>query len=405
VVTNSITTGPSPAYAFESEASDTDDPMLLARSGSLRGEGIVEHAVGVSVLLLSTLAGAFLLVSSAIHLNRAVSVSGAIVPSQERAVHARASGVIDSVLVRPGDSVASGTVIALLDSRAVRSQLDELDREAEAARLDVVSAKRALPLDSERLEAELQLASAGELRARAQLTAARLEAGWTSRGVRDSTTADTMHVGVAGALASSAEAAARVRLARSAINGLQARSVEIERIETNLKRLEGRRRHLLEELDLAAVRTPVSGIVVSEDLENLVGQRVEVGQPLLSIASHREWRAWVFVREAEAHFVHAGQNAELMIEGAPNERPVRLRGVVARVADQPARGEVAGAAVPSSSNAGTLYRVEIQLPSLGATAYDGRLRYGVSVHGQIITARTRLISFLLGHFLPADDAK
>lgn len=90
----------------------------------------------------------------------------------------RVSGVVEAVLVKPGQRVKKGTVLLRLDRTILRASLDEAAAEQARAQADADDARRELDRARELFErtvsstTELEAAALREARARAALSAA-----------------------------------------------------------------------------------------------------------------------------------------------------------------------------------------------------------------------------------------
>lgn len=132
-------------------------------------------------------------VAAAVHGTPAASggmrLTGSTSARRRSQVAAAASGMVESMLVREGDMVAEGAVIARLDSRMARLQLDQANAalaggraqlagaEREVKRLSALAARNAVP------RAELERAETAVDGAKAQVAAHRAAVGMAKRNV------------------------------------------------------------------------------------------------------------------------------------------------------------------------------------------------------------------------------
>ncbi len=95
------------------------------------------------------------------------------------ALTTRVSGVVESVLVRPGQQVRKGAILLRLDATVLRARLDEAAAELTRAEADEADAKRDLDRAQELFDrtvsstSELDAARTRHLRAQATVTAAK----------------------------------------------------------------------------------------------------------------------------------------------------------------------------------------------------------------------------------------
>jgi Barrel-sandwich domain of CusB or HlyD membrane-fusion len=74
-----------------------------------------------------------------------------------------------------------------------------------------------------------------------------------------------------------------------------------------------------EELERTKLRSPISGLVVSGDLSQLIGTAVQRGQVLFEIAPLDAYRVILEVDEREVRSVEPGQKGELVVTAMPNQ--------------------------------------------------------------------------------------
>jgi hypothetical protein len=74
-----------------------------------------------------------------------------------------------------------------------------------------------------------------------------------------------------------------------------------------------------EELERIKLRSPISGLVVSGDLSQLIGTSVQRGQVLFEIAPLDTYRVILDVDEREVRSIEPGQTGELIVSALPNQ--------------------------------------------------------------------------------------
>jgi uncharacterized membrane protein len=74
-----------------------------------------------------------------------------------------------------------------------------------------------------------------------------------------------------------------------------------------------------EQLERIKLRAPISGLVVSGDLSQLIGASVQRGQILFEIAPLDAYRVILDVDEREVRSVEAGRTGELVVSALPNQ--------------------------------------------------------------------------------------
>lgn len=160
---------------------------------------------------------------------------------------------------------------------------------------------------------------------------------------------------------------------------------EIDRLEQAIDTLEQRlRRHVL--------RAPVNGVILSEELDQLVGQHVVAGQLLFELGSIDSWKATLEIPERAVDPIRVGDPVKLTVPALAKLEswiPEKLTATVTFVGSEPT-----SASTPSRS----VYRLHASLEGArpGAEA-SKHLRRGMSVDAKIITRSARAVDLLIRH--------
>jgi membrane fusion protein, multidrug efflux system len=183
-----------------------------------------------------------------------VKVTGTLVPAQRSDVASQASGRVIAVMVRPGDAVETGDVLAQIDRASLELQLAQQQATASATRVQLEGSRQQL----ERTE---QLANQG------LATPSALEQ------------------------------------ARASTSALQS---QLDALETAVETAQLG-------LDNATVEAPFSGIVASRSVEP--GQTIQAGTPLFSVVNleRMEFNAAASVNSSA--LVNSGQTAAVTVTG------------------------------------------------------------------------------------------
>jgi len=317
----------------------------------------------------------------------AVEGEGAIEPSVRCQVRARVAGVVDSVLVVEGQRVAAGQVLVLVDDLPWRQELAKLDLERQAQEEQLIALgcriageQRVCEAGIVRAERELALAQAARGRVLAE---AELEGGlrdllrdWQRRPIQEL-------VPVRQATAQVEAARAQLHLARTELSALDGREREVAALKERRDKLLVERERVVAEMEDAAIRSPVSGTVLTGQLQQLVGGRLQRGQAILELAGEEGWLARVEVDERDRPRVRPGQPARVYARAFPHMEYRLFSGTVTQVAEQPT--------APSSS-----YAAEIALadPTVRRNGQRYQVRDGMTVTARIVVDRGRIASLV-----------
>lgn len=200
-------------------------------------------------------------------LRETVKVTGTLVPARQAEVASQASGRVMAVLVRAGDTVSEGDVIAQIDRATLELQLNQQRATAEATRAQLESSQQQL----ERTE----------------------------------------QLGTQGLASPSALEQARSSTAALQAN-LTALEIAVESAELALSN--------------ATVKSPLDGVVASRSVEP--GQTISAGTPLFSIVNLDQMVFEAAASVNSSAFVAAGQSATISVTGLGGQE---FTGTVTRV--------------------------------------------------------------------------
>jgi RND family efflux transporter MFP subunit len=310
----------------------------------------------------------------ATEISTTLSLTATVISLQETRVQSKVSGYLESVAVRPGDSIRAGQVVAVVE----HSQLDAQVRQAQQAAVAAVSAVRsaraaAAAADAQvanavaaqrRAEADLGNARAAVDKAKAQLNVAAatqsrmatlLQQGFVAQQAADQANADlqSAQAGVAAAEAEVRVSQASLDQAKAQLRASQAQQeAAAAQVSTQQAQAAGLAA-ALQNAQLtqagATIRAPLSGIVVNRSLDP--GAYVSPGAtaPILTVADLDHIAVVVNVSEASMGAVRSGGTARVSVDAFPGRV---FKGVV---------GRIAGGVDPDTRTA----QVEIDVPNPG----------------------------------------
>ncbi len=161
---------------------------------------------------------------------------------------------------------------------------------------------------------------------------------------------------------------------------------ELELLEQSARAVEERLRRL-------TILAPAAGVVLTEELDRLVGQNVAEGQLLFEIGSAEAWKAVLEVPEREIDPIRLGDPVKLSIPAIADTGswlPESLPATVTFIGSEPT-----GASTPSRS----LYRIYAELDTAGIDLERrARFRRGMTVEAHVVTRSARAIDLLMRHF-------
>jgi RND family efflux transporter MFP subunit len=283
-----------------------------------------------------------------------LSLTASIVAEREARVFSRVAGYLESVLVRPGDNVRTGQVVAVVEHSQLDAQVLQAEQAALAARSGVATAQASLVAASAQIvnaqaarrkaDADLQSARAALDRAKAQLGVAQAAHTRISTLFRDGLIAQSAVDSARGDLQSAQAgvdaAEAQIRVVQAQIEQAEAQ-IRVAQAQENAAASQVRTQQAqaasldasLQNARLAqasaTIRAPWAGIVVSRSLDS--GALVSAGgsTPIVSIADLDVVAVVVNVAEASMSTLRRGSTAVIGVDAFPGRV---FKGRVGRIA-------------------------------------------------------------------------
>ncbi|WP_029895369.1 efflux RND transporter periplasmic adaptor subunit [Desulfohalovibrio reitneri] len=239
-------------------------------------------------------------------------------------IGARSTGEIEDMLVRIGDRVQKGDLIAVIDSREEKAQLDESNARLARARAELERVRRVYPLQIEEAEAELRLSQAElefaekTLRRQKRLVEQDLQAvEELDKAERDARTA-----------------AKRVAARQATLRRLN------EEYERELNKAGESVREAQAALESARVRisyteihSPIDGIVSQVTAQE--GETVVSGlqvSNLITVLDPTRLEMWIYVDETDVGQVERGMPVEFTVDAHPD---TTFHGTIDRIYPEP----------------------------------------------------------------------
>jgi multidrug resistance efflux pump len=231
---------------------------------------------------------------------------------QQAVVRPEVTGQLAEVLVREGDQVRAGQVLARLD----RSEL-QADLEMTQARIERAEAELDLLLDGPEKE---HVAQARERVKAAQAEVSHLRARHErlQRLREEGLVAADLYEQVRKELRVS-EGSLRAARDEARLVEKGARPEKIDSARAEVARLQTQAADLLRQLAACELRAPIDGVVVTPDLSQRLGQRIPSGGELMEIADVSELQPEIRVAEREIGDVRVGQEIRFKLAAYPDE--------------------------------------------------------------------------------------
>ena len=224
-------------------------------------------------------------------------------------IGARATGTIDRMLVKVGDQVAKGQLVAVIDRRELRAQEAEASARLASARAELARVRGVYPLAIDQAEAELDeaQAQAAYLKGNAERLAALYADKYVSRDEAENARQQ-------------AEAQAQLVAARSANLDRQwhESAEEQNKAEMAVRQNEATLESLRVRVSYTEIKSPIDGVVSQVTAQE--GETIVAGLQvanLITVLDPQRLEMWVYVDETDVGQVQPGQKVEFKVDAYP----------------------------------------------------------------------------------------
>jgi HlyD family secretion protein len=226
-------------------------------------------------------------------------------------IGARATGTIERMLVKVGDSVKKGQLVAVIDSRELRSQEEEAGTQLATAEAELTRVRKVYPLQIRE--------------ARAQLAQARAQGDYLSSNYQ------RQRVLLQDGVISQDDLENARQKARAQADQVMVLQATLERLRSEFRQQEKKARFAVENAraSLKAIRirisytrieSPIAGIV--SDVTAQEGETIVAGLQvanLITVLDPNRLEMWVYVDETDVGQVRSGQKVEFRVDAYPDK--------------------------------------------------------------------------------------
>ncbi len=341
------------------------------------------------------------------HLGMDITVEGqgVIEPTVRYEVKVQRSGLIQKVYVHHEDHVELGDLMLSLDDTDLRSELTQIEQEL------IMNQSRRVALDAE-LERERAVLETDVTRAEMAYETARLQLLQIQKEYQiyhkyspyrlDGSVRPTLETLMPIRLHQTRVHRAEVDIeyAKRRLNALESRKQELRSLAQVYEKLQVDRRLIQTHLNNLKVYAPVSGTVLTRDLDKRTGDRLQAGDAVVELAELDGWRAEVMIQEVDLPKVHVGQVVRLYVNAFPHMTYKVFEG---EVTDVPRKPELIKP-VEAGADFGGMRRVyPVKVRVLDPYVSDGEkvysLAYGMGVDAKIVTERGPIVDLIWKKFL------
>lgn len=347
----------------------------------------VRRAPRLFLVVVATLTLTAIVAAAYVEISLTVDAVGTVTPAFVGIGRASEAGLVSSILVSNGQLVEKGEALLLLEESSIRSESERLaiDLSQQLAELRGLEATRPYLLRS---QADRAAALARDVTiARASVVERMLEHmpnqnvdSALGRYVRGNSLA--VDVAIANLIAAQRQQSA----AEASLTQAQLDSSDYWRLRYSIAKSKWQLRELSVAKGRLAIYSPISGTVLTDRLDRLLGTQVRPGDALIEVGRLTDWQVELILPERDAHNVQRGQRVLVELPAVSALDGRQLRGNVASIGLQALSSrEVSDAMITAGSGSST-FRVLVDLDSTEAAVLrQHRLRRGFVVRARIVT--------------------
>lgn len=347
------------------------------------------------LLVILVVAGVLLalagLLSWHFSMDMTVESKGIIEPRHRHRVKAEIAGIVQHIHVRQGDQVEKGEPLVTLDDTDWRIQLQKAEKDLEVNQSQQQAIQQQMEQDRRLRQAEVSHAKLEVERMRIQLEQVVAEqtiystASLLSASVARRSLEELLPVRLHNAWLMDAEAA--LEQSQQRLQAVEGRAAELHTLKKKREKIEQERLRLENQLAKNTLRAPAAGIVLTGQLEQRVGDRLQSGETVLEVAGNEEWQARIMVKEIDLPKIEIGQPARLYVDAFPHMEYKVFEGTVE---------EMSAAPVMENAVGGAVYPIKVSIhdPQVSDGEQVYSLAYGMNAQVKIVVERGRVLELL-----------
>ena len=167
------------------------------------------------------------------------------------------------------------------------------------------------------------------------------------------------------------------------LSALDTRQEEVKTLEQMYEKLRVSHRLVKTRMEQMQIYAPVSGTVLTRDLDKREGDRIEAGEVVIELAELHSWQAEVLIQEVDIPKVKEGHKVRLYVTAFPHMEYKIFEGRVTDVPRKPELPALVGASL-MPSGASAVYPVKIRVidPHVSDREKEYSLAYGMGVEAK-----------------------
>lgn len=374
--------------------SHTTAPIDIIDDFKGTGFGFVKRFLLFILLSVTALIAGILFVVWNVGMNVNVEGTGVVEPSGRFEVKTKLSGIISEVYVDRWDKVAKRDRLFKLESKDWEAELEKVGKEQEINRSRMAEIEEQMRSEKKVLQSEIHQTQSEIETLRLQLEQVEREyqLGKKYNLVNSKSEIDQL-IPIRLKRSMLKQAQAKLQTDRERLEMVDRRYQEIETLQKMNQKLREDQHILLRRIENTVVYAPLSGTVLTGDLERRVGDHLQIGETVIELARLDDWQAKVMIKETEIHKVKVGQPVNLFVNAFPHMEYKIFEGVVTEIAAQPVSTN------PSQEAQVYPAKITIQNPEISVNHKTYSLAYGMSVEAKIAIEKGRILDLIWNRFL------
>ena len=385
----------------EGALENTEEQEVLSTSGI--GFRFVRYFLLTILCIVGTMVALIGLLGWHLGMEITVAGQGRLQPTARYEVKAQRSGLIQTVHVQHGQEIAQGDLMLTLDDTDLRTELEQLEHELGMNQGRQVALVSELQRERAVLETEIVRAEVAYQTAKLQLEQVRQEyqiyrkyAPYREDGSMRPSVDTLIPIRVHQTRVQHAEV--EIERAKRRLAALDNRNQEHEMLEQTYKKLQVSHRLVKTRLEQMKIYAPVSGTVLTRNLDKREGDRIEAGEAVIELAELHSWQAEVLIQEVDIPKVKEGHKVRIYVNAFPHMEYKIFEGKVTDVPQKPEPITPMGAGLLPGGMS-TVYPVKISVIDPHLSDGECPLAYGMGVEAKIVTERGPIVDLLWKKFL------
>ena len=355
----------------------------------------INRSVSITFLIIVLFVIVASVIVFSVKTNLTISADGILSPSKIIHLHSPESGLINEILVKSGDTVKVNQVLVTLDSLELKKNLFDIQSQIATDENAINKKMKNAAFDKTQNQLELKSTEAGLIKSKASFRD-RISSFFPKANldslINNYKPGENITLDYAMADVHSSETA--IQLSKLNIQKEILVKYDLAQLQIELKGLFKQERIIKEKLKHLVLKSPASGIILTEGIESLSSSYVQQGAKLMDIAETKNWDAVLFVKEDDINRVKINDKVKIKLTALQSEDNYRLfnASIMSIGAEKINNNNV------SFQNYAGLYRVTVKVNFNNDKSDLSRLKYEYKVNGEIITDSGRIIDLLIRYF-------